>query len=93
MATEFAHFTSVNVITEGLGRTEEDPLVGQLPQILSVQPLAAACQLLNGGLQQPPRHSQALFQSSGLPAYEGHMMIAERRNLFLRLVSLSAFRA
>lgn len=43
--------TSVDVIAEGLRRAEEDLLVGQLPQVLPVKPFAAACQLLNGGLQ------------------------------------------
>lgn len=43
--------TSVDVIAEGLRRAEEDALVGQLPQVLPVKPLAASCQLLDGGLQ------------------------------------------
>ena len=43
--------TSVNIITESLGRAEEDTLVRKLPQVLPVKPLAAACQLLNGALQ------------------------------------------
>ena len=43
--------TSVNVVAEGLRRAEEDALVGQLPQVLPIKPLAASCQLLNGILQ------------------------------------------
>ncbi len=43
--------TSVDIIAEGLRCAEEDALVGPLPQVLPVKPLAAACQLLNGGLQ------------------------------------------
>lgn len=43
--------TSVKIITESLRSAKEDALVGQFPKILPVGPLAAACQLLNGGLQ------------------------------------------
>ena len=51
MQVEAQAITSVHVIAEGLGSAEEDALVGQLPQLLPVQPLAAASQLLNGSLQ------------------------------------------
>ena len=42
---------SVKIIAEGLRGTEKDALVRQLPQVLPVKALAAASQLLNGGLQ------------------------------------------
>ena len=48
--------TSVKIISEGLRCAEEDALVRQLPQVLPVSPLAAACQLLNGSLQKQGRH-------------------------------------
>ena len=43
--------TSVKIIAEGLRGAEEDALVWQFPQVLPVKALAAASQLLNGGLQ------------------------------------------